>query len=161
MNPRYTFTLDVPAIGKAKKFNRFTGRGYNPDEVVSFLNLVTITARGVLPPRIFGPVRCQIEAYYEWPQSQWRTRYPRGYEPMTSKPDADNISKAILDGMRAYFDDKQVFDLRVLKFRVPQGQPARAVITIEEVKAIVVTDTPPTFDELPLLRDLPLSRAGP
>lgn len=154
----YIFTLDVPAIGKAKKFNRFTGKGYNPDEVVSFLNLVTISARVVLPPRITTPLRVQIEAYFEWPQSKWRTRNPRGYERMAEKPDADNISKAVLDGMRAYFDDKQVCDLRVLKFRVPQGQPARTVISVEPVTNVLYSTDPPIIDELPLFG---FARAGP
>ncbi len=146
----YIFTLDVPAIGKAKKFNRFTGRGFNSDDTIAFLNLVTVSARGVLPPRITTPIRVQIEAYFEWPQSQWRTKYPRGYEPMAAKPDADNIAKAILDGLRAYFDDKQVVDLRVVKFRVPQGQPARTVIAVDPVTKVVYSEQPPALEELPL-----------
>lgn len=126
----WSFIVPGPAIGKAKKFNRATGYGFNPKAVDAFMNLVAMAARDVLPPRILGAVDVTIVADFEWPRSKWRTRSPRGRARMTEKPDADNIAKSVLDGLRAHFHDQQVSDLVVRKRRAAQGEPARTTIII-------------------------------
>ncbi len=58
------------------------------------------------------------------------TVYTRG------KMDVDNIAKSILDGLNgvAYWDDDQVVDLRVRKFKVKNKAEERVEIEIREFK---------------------------
>lgn len=61
-----------------------------------------------------GAVRVEIHTYKALPKSKPK-RIER--ERDTSKPDIDNIAKAVLDGLNgiAYEDDSQVVELRIVK----------------------------------------------
>jgi Holliday junction resolvase RusA-like endonuclease len=78
-----------------------------------------------------GPVSIRVVCLFDRPKSHSKKR--RQYtEPKTTKPDLDNIGKAILDALNeiAYNDDGQVFMLTVEKWYVG---PYDAIGTMIEV----------------------------
>jgi Holliday junction resolvase RusA-like endonuclease len=78
-----------------------------------------------------GPVSIRVVCLFDRPKSHSKKR--RQYtEPKTTKPDLDNVGKAILDALNeiAYNDDGQVFMLTVEKWYVG---PYDSVGTIIEV----------------------------
>ena len=78
-----------------------------------------------------GPVSIRVVCLFDRPKSHSKKR--RQYtEPKTTKPDLDNVGKAILDALNeiAYNDDGQVFMLTVEKWYVG---PYDAIGTMIEV----------------------------
>ena len=83
---------------------------------------------------IDGPVTMNIEAVFSRPKSKlWKSKPMPSY-PHISKPDFDNVAKAVCDGLNglSFRDDSQVFICTVTK-RVAAGdeQPK----TVIEVKS--------------------------
>jgi Holliday junction resolvase RusA-like endonuclease len=78
-----------------------------------------------------GPVSVRIVCWFERPKSHSKKRR-REREPKTTKPDLDNVGKAILDALNeiAYSDDGQVFMLTVEKWYVG---PYDSIGTVLEV----------------------------
>jgi len=78
-----------------------------------------------------GPVSIRIVCRFGRPKSHSKKRRQQA-EPKTTKPDLDNIAKAILDALNeiAYDDDGQVYRLTVEKWYVG---PYDSVGTIIEV----------------------------
>ena len=81
-----------------------------------------------------GPVSVRIVCWFERPKSHSKKRRQEP-EPKTTKPDADNVGKAILDSLNeiAYNDDGQVYRLTVEKWYVGPSEPYDSVGTIIEV----------------------------
>ena len=71
-----------------------------------------------------GPVCVSISFVFTRPQTTYRKRKPRGREPKTTKPDADNLAKAVLDALNgvAWIDDRQVYELHMVKLVGAQGE---------------------------------------
>ena len=80
-----------------------------------------------------GPVRVSISFVFTRPQTTYRKREPRGREPKVTKPDADNLAKAVLDALNgvAWLDDRQVYELHLIKL---VGAQDEAPITGVEVR---------------------------
>ena len=78
-----------------------------------------------------GPVSIRIVCWFERPKSHSKKRRQKP-EPKTTKPDLDNVGKAILDALNeiAYNDDGQVYRLTVEKWYVG---PYNLIGTIIEV----------------------------
>lgn len=76
------------------------------------------------------PVAAQIRFIWAMPKSRWLKRDQRPGEAKLSKPDADNLAKAVLDACNGvvYVDDSQVFKLSVVKLIARQGEPARTEV---------------------------------
>jgi Holliday junction resolvase RusA-like endonuclease len=115
--------LIIPGVphGKARpKVTTINGiaRAYTPSKTVEYENLVKL-AWGRQPP-LDGAIVADIVAYYAIPASWSKRKTDQalcGAIVPQTKPDADNISKVILDALNhiAYKDDSQVVDLRVRK----------------------------------------------
>lgn len=119
------FVVDGPPVGKGRPRFRVitaksTGRSfvntYTPKESSSYENLVKLSYRRSYggPPHAEGPVGVGITAFFPIPKSwpKWKKETAgSGLVRTETKPDVDNILKAILDGLNgvAYSDDKQVY----------------------------------------------------
>jgi Holliday junction resolvase RusA-like endonuclease len=81
-----------------------------------------------------GPVSIRVVCWFDRPKSHSKKRRQK-LEPKTTKPDLDNVGKAILDALNgiAYNDDGQVFMLMVEKWYVGPYEPYDSVGTIIEV----------------------------
>jgi len=119
------FVVPGAAVGKGRP--KFARRGafvtaYSDKKTVSYENLVRIYASeavGNRPP-LEGPVRLTLKISV-LPPSSWSKKKISdallGLVRPTTKPDIDNIMKAICDAMNeiVYVDDKQVCDVWVSK----------------------------------------------
>jgi Holliday junction resolvase RusA-like endonuclease len=81
-----------------------------------------------------GPVEIRIVCWFDRPKSHSKKRRQQP-EPKTTKPDLDNLGKAILDALNeiAYNDDGQVCRLTVEKWYVGSYEPYDSTGTIVEV----------------------------
>lgn len=119
------FIVPGAAVGKGRP--KFARRGafvtaYSDKKTVSYENLVRIYASeavGNRPP-LEGPVRLTLKISV-LPPSSWSKKKTSdallGLVRPTTKPDIDNIMKAICDAMNeiVYIDDKQVCDVWISK----------------------------------------------
>jgi Holliday junction resolvase RusA-like endonuclease len=79
-----------------------------------------------------GPVSIKIVCWFERPKDHSKKRRQQR-EPKTTKPDLDNVGKAILDALNeiAYNDDGQVYRLTVEKWYI--NEPYDSIGTEIEV----------------------------
>jgi Holliday junction resolvase RusA-like endonuclease len=83
-----------------------------------------------------GPVRVEWVAVFPRPSGKvWKTKPMPRYRH-TSKPDRDNVDKAILDAMKGFIlaDDSQVCDGRMEKFVASGAEQPHVSIVIEEME---------------------------
>ena len=122
---KVTFSVPGSPVGKGRP--KFARRGafvtaYTPKQTVSYENLVKIAASEAVGnlPLIEGPVFLTLKISVMPPKS-WSKRKTSdallGLVRPTTKPDWDNIAKAICDSMNeiVFVDDKQVCDAWVSK----------------------------------------------
>tara|TARA_R110000824_G_scaffold61271_9_gene163082 strand:- start:175 stop:582 length:408 start_codon:yes stop_codon:yes gene_type:complete len=78
--------------------------------------------------RLQGPVRVEIDAYWSWPK-RTRKSLAGTVAHKTTRPDGDNVAKAVLDSCdRLWADDAQVCDLHIRKWYAPEDQVGIKVI---------------------------------
>lgn len=102
-----------------------------PEQTVTFERQVGQIAAPLFPVALAGPVRLVIEAIFE-PAASWsgKRRAAALGQRHTQKPDADNLLKAVSDGLNriAWADDAQVAEI-VMRKR--WGMRAETVVTVE------------------------------
>ncbi len=83
-----------------------------------------------------GPVSLVVECYMPRPKRLMRNRDPEGRVPHTSKPDADNLSKSVMDALKglAWRDDAQVCSLTARKWYAEKDGQPRVEIEIVPVE---------------------------
>ena len=86
---------------------------------------------------------CSLTFFFRRPKSHFgKGGYTKASAPVfhVSKPDADNLAKAVLDaltGIRAWLDDDQVCELVVRKYwEHPQDNPPGCMIRITEMREV-------------------------
>ena len=122
------FTVPGPPQGKARArtvYNQHVGRtmSYTPENTVIYENLVKLSFLEQCGRKSFEKgeaVAVKIIAAFPIPGSTSKKRRNQmlsGSIQPTKKPDADNISKCILDALNgiAYHDDSQVTELEIRK----------------------------------------------
>lgn len=116
-----TFTVPGQAVGKGRprigKVGGFS-RMFTPEKTVSYESLVGYSAAQAMAGRalIEGPVSVRLHIGVQIPASWSGAKQRRalaGLELPTTKPDIDNVEKAIFDGMNGvvWKDDVQVVDV--------------------------------------------------
>lgn len=125
-----TFTIPGNPKGKARpRVNTNTHRAYTPESTKQYEQTVKYSYLDAYPAgrRIHnGPCSVEITACFPVPASWNRKKREMALagllEPET-KPDCDNIAKAVLDALNglAYKDDSQVTELTVRKCYEKQG----------------------------------------
>ena len=106
-----TFTVEAEPVAKGRPRARiFNGRVhlYTPPKTKYFEQRVHRAAQRVPLPQIGVPLRVDIIAICKRPKRLCRKKDPDSLIYRPSKPDGDNVRKAILDGLSNFFDDKQV-----------------------------------------------------
>jgi Holliday junction resolvase RusA-like endonuclease len=117
--PAFAFTvLGKPGAKARPRFSRKSGAAYTPSQTVNLEALIAMQAseaRGHHDP-LQGPVRVTVEAVFE-PAASWsknkRHGALAGFLRPISRPDADNIAKAVTDACNTilYRDDSQIVEL--------------------------------------------------
>jgi len=116
---------------------KFVARVYDSGTAEGWKGSVALVAREVLAGRVFeGPLAVELTFYFRRPKGHVNSKgilksaSPRYH---TSKPDADNAAKAVLDALTqlgTWSDDSQVADLRVRKEYAAPGDPSGALVVI-------------------------------
>ena len=110
---------------------------YTPQKTHDYQTNVRINYNKVARGKLLeGAVKAEICAIYEPPKSvskKIRQKMISGEIPYTKKPDADNIAKAILDGLNeiAFKDDSSVNELIIKKM---YGEVACAQVILSDNK---------------------------
>lgn len=120
-----TFTIPGPPQGKGRPRIGKVGahaRMFTPAKTVAYESMISVIAQTAMAgrPLLEGPVRlslllhCQIPA--SWSQKKQRLALEGGVYP-TTKPDADNVLKAVCDGCNGVLwkDDVQAVDIVLTK----------------------------------------------
>lgn len=131
------FTIPGQAVGKGRprvgKRGGFTAL-YTPEKTVSYEGLVRLAAHRAMEgaPMLLEAVAVRLDIYVQIPAS-WSQKKQRlaldGRVYPTTKPDIDNVEKAIFDALNgtAWKDDVQVVDV---KKRKRYSDTPRVVVTI-------------------------------
>lgn len=122
---RIHFTVPGQPVPKGRARFARVGLGvktFTPEKTVIYENLVRMQADAAMASRapLPGPIRLDIDILLQVPASWSNRRQTKAIEgdiAATKKPDADNVLKAIKDGMNGvvYVDDSQVVEIRVSK----------------------------------------------
>lgn len=122
-NERLIVGFKTPMRPQGKARPRFTiqGRAYTPPATHKAEHELATACRvaldGFVKPTD-APVRVAIRAIFAVPNSASQKRRAELLgQPVTKKPDADNIAKLVLDALNGivYVDDKQIFSVSVEK----------------------------------------------
>ncbi len=132
-------SFTIPGEPKSKLRHRTTKTGftYNPQQNVEYENWVKQCYYIEHKQKMLtGQIKATVEAYFTIPKSTSKKKRKLMIEEKirpTKKPDTDNIAKIVLDSLNtlAFDDDKQIVDLRVLKF---YSEEPRVEVTLEPVQ---------------------------
>lgn len=110
----------IPLQPKPKKRPQH-GKGYTftPKETREYEQIVGFYARRAIKQPLTGAISVKIDFYMPIPKSWTKAKKQGAFEGLirpASKPDIDNLTKAILDGMNngiAYTDDSLIVELIV------------------------------------------------
>lgn len=127
-----------PRTFARKMGNRHVARVFDPGTADAWKADVVLSAREHRPDEpLEGPVRVAIDFYLRRPKRLMRKRDPDGTIWCTSKPDRDNLDKAVLDALTAdgwFRDDCQVVAGEVRKFYHGKAEAPGAMITVEPIE---------------------------
>ena len=122
------FTIPGPAVGKGRPraFRMNAGiRMHTPEKTAKYESLVAMVASEAMKINGYSPIKgavsvdllvvAQVPA--SWSQKKQQMAISGDVRP-TTKPDADNVLKAVADACNGivFDDDKQIVDVRVRKF---------------------------------------------
>lgn len=109
---------------------------YSPGRVRQWERSITAFATKEWDPKgpEEGPVSLTVRAFFP-SRKPARKRVPRPQEWHHSKPDLDNILKAVMDALEGvvYRNDSQVARIVCEKHRAAQGEEERTEIEIERI----------------------------
>ena len=140
-NLRWSFTIHTEPVAKGRARAVRQGnfvRMYTPSRTVSFEQAVSAAAAdelGLL--RIDFPVRVDILAVFKRPKRMNRKADPQGMLWKPTRPDSDNVRKAVLDGLSSVLaDDALVVDGRTCKVYGARGQDPMVKVFISSVEPL-------------------------
>jgi Holliday junction resolvase RusA-like endonuclease len=122
MNRVVTFVIPDKAEGKDRARSTRTGHHYTTNKTRSYEDKVGWLAKQAWAGEpSLKPMEIRIQVYVEPPKSWSKKRRAKAIffdTPYLSKPDNDNIEKAIWDAMRGivYKDDSQIYNNSCRKF---------------------------------------------
>ena len=138
MSDGWSFTVRTEPVAKGRP--RAVRRGnfvrmYTPGKTATFEQKVASAAVGELGDlRIDFPVRIDILAVFKRPKRMYRNKDPQGMLWKPTRPDSDNVRKAVLDGLsNVLADDSLVVDGRTCKVYGAKGQEPLVKVFISPV----------------------------
>ena len=127
------FTVMGDPVGKQSPRMTRTGRAYIPAKSRGYINSVTLSAAEVLNTPLDSALSVKICSYKARPKALRRKKDPEGTIWCPKKPDADNIAKSVLDGLKPWFDDAQVVRLIVETMYAEKDGDPRVIVLVEKV----------------------------
>lgn len=144
-----TLTVTIPgepvAQGRPRGFHRpgVGVRMYDPPKSRSWKGAAQVHYRDALdragikaPAFPAGPVELEVLAVFTCPRSKHRKRDPLRRQPKATKPDSENIGKAVMDAANGllFLDDAQVSKLTVEKIVGAQDEAPRVEVTVRSLR---------------------------
>lgn len=144
MTLRFDFEVPGKPVAWARPRKSKHGGYYTAPAAAAQKEAIQWAAKSLGIRPLLGPVTLTVKAFWEWPQSKWRVIKPLVGAPRTSRPDADNVLKLVMDALEgiAYHDDAQVVCATCVKMFTEQGYPAGTLVQVAPVE--------PTTRVLPL-----------
>lgn len=132
------FTIPGNPIAKGRpRFSRQGNfvRAFTPEKTYNYEQLVKLAFMQADCEKLSGAVKVKIMAYFPIPKSTSKKQQKlmlEGEVRHMKKPDAENVSKSILDALNklAYDDDSNIVELHIEKW---YSDNPRAEVYIEEV----------------------------
>lgn len=138
------FVVEGDPVGKGRpRFTR-SGHVFTPQKTRSYESRVGVACRSAMAvASVLGPfdgaVEMRVTAFFPIPKSATKAKRESALQGLIrpSKPDIDNVGKAILDGCNgiAYKDDAQVQELHVEKL---YGERPRVEVSIRPLQLVGV-----------------------
>lgn len=117
----------------------YTARSYDPGTAEGWKSQIAVAIREHLPTTPYDePLRVDLDFYFKRPKRLLRRQDPDGPIPFTSKPDRDNLDKAVLDALTQcgfWADDALACGGEVWKWYARKDGPAGARIKISTLEA--------------------------
>lgn len=129
------FVVPGDPVGKGRPRAFLRGgfiRMHTPDKTARFEERVRLSAQAAGVRPLAGPVELRLFFFFAMPMSRQLKKSRRPMEPKTSKPDLDNLIKAVADALngQAWTDDAQVWAVEATKVVAAQGEPAHTVVMV-------------------------------
>jgi Holliday junction resolvase RusA-like endonuclease len=132
----WTFTVPGEPVGKGRPRFARVGNGirtYTPARTERYEDRVALVAAPVLPSIPHdAPVTIQIVAVFKRPKRLERRKDPDHQLPHLARPDVDNVTKAVLDGLKAHLRDEQVSSIHARKAYAERGGQPRTEVRITQ-----------------------------
>lgn len=129
---QWVFEVDGQPLGKGRP--RFTraGRVYTPERTRIYEAQIAAVALIAGVPVFERGEAVEVDV---WARFARPKRMPRALirPSHVARPDADNIAKAILDGIKAHLRDEQVAFLSVEKFYAAPNERPRVLVAIRRM----------------------------
>ena len=116
-----------------RRDGRVVAHVYNPSNANEWKRDIQLEAMNHLSNvYLRGPVRMVLRFYFLPPKSLKKKHVPGYSIPIITKPDVDNLFKAVADALTGilFKDDAQIYDAQILKGYVGEGQRARVEVTL-------------------------------
>lgn len=124
------FTVDREPMGQPRARTNGAQR-FHAGPIEAYREQIAWCARAAGARMIEGPVRVTVAAVFAMPASWSKAKADQMLgTPVTKKPDADNVAKAVLDALNgiAWRDDAAVADLHTSK---RWGRKGAVIVTVE------------------------------
>jgi Holliday junction resolvase RusA-like endonuclease len=107
---------------------------YTDNATRQFEALVGDTAAQYIKVPLKGPLRLEVFIVLPRPQRLMRNKDPQGFIWAPKRPDADNILKAVTDGMQTCFqDDAQIVHIKTTKVYAEKEGKSRIIVYIAQI----------------------------
>jgi Holliday junction resolvase RusA-like endonuclease len=95
-----------------------------------------LRAAALAAPAFLGPVEVHVLAVFTCPKGQYRKREPVARRPKATKPDAENVLKAVQDAGNGllWVDDSQVARVTIEKFVGAQEEAPFVRVTVKALE---------------------------
>ena len=136
-NTRYQIVIYGTAEAKLRpRFNRKTGAVYTPSRTQKWEYEVRQRAAEVVDTPLDGPVHLEMLFIFPRPKSKIWKRKKMEREWKTTRPDLDNLEKAVIDGLNgvAFRDDGQIVWKCTKKMIADGKEQPRVEITIRQLE---------------------------
>lgn len=113
-----TLSIEIDPVGWQRPGQGRYGNRYTESKTATFQEQIRLAWRSQSGKKADGPIAVSLFLAFRMPKS-WSKKKKESMagKPMTSKPDADNVAKSILDALnkKAWEDDAQVYKVFVTK----------------------------------------------
>ena len=131
----------APLLPIAKQSFRYSseGRSYQAKHVTRYQNAIALLAKRHIVEMFSTPIEIEIVFKFRHPKSWSKTRIAGIPSPKTTRPDVDNLCKAVLDSLNgiAWADDAIVCSLRAVKQWDVRDEVVIRIIPLTESWAVI------------------------